>query len=366
METALQTKSDAAGDDWAITDAVVRLRQWGTDRMHALPTAPATEWIIGSTDACWLHLKDPKGRVSRRHAALRRDGDRWLIIDLGSKNGMKVDGVQRESVVLEPGAEIWIGGVTLLAESARLAALRSYLGRILGWKTRQTRAVDFALRSVRMAAARRSALVLCGEDDLVLLARSLHRRALGPDRPFIVCDPRRKQSKDTVRNSENYTEAMPAMLAATRGSLCIWNHKRPRDFREMKLALEDPDIRVHLIVCARDPSEADMFGTTAITIPRLADRPDELTLIVEEYWKDAASELGLVHPAFTAADNDWVLKHETASLPEIEKATMRLLALRQAGGSIGRAAARLDMARQSLHDWIERRSSIPVKIASGD
>ena len=34
--------------------------------------------------------------VSRRHAELRRDGDRWILVDLGSTNGTVVNGKARE------------------------------------------------------------------------------------------------------------------------------------------------------------------------------------------------------------------------------------------------------------------------------
>jgi len=37
------------------------------------------------------------------------------------------------------------------------------------------------------------------------------------DRPFIVCDPRRRQSRATVRSAENYETGMSAFTAATGG-----------------------------------------------------------------------------------------------------------------------------------------------------
>ena len=76
--------------------------------------------------------------------------------------------------------------------------------------------VDQALRSVRMGATRHAALVLCGDDDLVPIARALHRRSRGPERPFIVCDPRRHQSKETVRSAENHVMGLEALAAAIR------------------------------------------------------------------------------------------------------------------------------------------------------
>ncbi len=68
----------------------------------------------------------------------------------------------------------------------------------------------------------------------------------------------------------------------------------------MRFVLEDPGSHVHLIVCARDASDTDMFYSTPIAIPRLADRVDELLRIVEEYWTDAARDLGLARRAVIA------------------------------------------------------------------
>ena len=357
------TKTDPHADDWAITDEVLRLRAWGTDRMHPLAPASTDERVIGSADACWLRLTDAKGRISRAHAAIvERDG-RWYVRDLGSKNGTFFDGVRRDEAALEPGLEIKIGGTVLVAESARSAALRGFLGRIIGWKTEQTAAVDLGLRSLRLWAAHRATLVICGADDLVMIARSLHRRALGLDRPFILCDPRRKQSPENVRNAENYDEGLRALAPATRGTLCVWAERPPHDFDAVKRALQDPDNRVHLTLCARDAAEASAFDSAPITIPILAQRAAELPRVVEEYADDAVAELGFTLSLFTREDRDWVLANESASLPEIEKATARLLAIRHDDGNLNRAAARLGMARMSLYKWIGRRK-LPIRVVA--
>lgn len=278
---------------------------------------------------------------------------------------MMVEGVKRDEIVLEPGLEVWLGGITLIAESGRSAALRAFLGRLLGWTTDRIRTVDLALRSIRIAAMRQAALVLCGEDDLVLLARALHRHALGADRPFILCDPRRQRSEENVRAAENYQSGMPALGAAKQGSLCIWNNKLPLDFAGVKLALQDPDTRVQLVVCARQPAEAEAFGAVPITIPPLCRRAGELPRIIAEYVSDATAELGLPRTSFLGSDRDWILEHASTSLPEIEKATLRLLALREAGGNMNRAAARLGMGRWSLSKWVGRRK-LPMRIEASE
>ena len=145
----IATKTDLGGDAWAIDDEVVRLREWGTDLSYALPVD--TEVTIGSAETCSLHLSDPTGCLSRQHARLVREGGRWIAHDLDSKNGMRLDGIRRPKVLLEPGSELGVGGITLIAESARLIALRGYLARILGWSSDRSEAVDLAVRSVRLS-----------------------------------------------------------------------------------------------------------------------------------------------------------------------------------------------------------------------
>ena len=52
--------------------------------------------------------------VSRRHAEIVRDGEGFMVVDLGSLNGTKVNGVGIDQRRLSPGDEIMIGGVAKL------------------------------------------------------------------------------------------------------------------------------------------------------------------------------------------------------------------------------------------------------------
>lgn len=60
-----------------------------------LPRGPRTVFTIGRSPACDLPLGDIT--VSWRHAELRHDGHVWLLVDLGSKNGTRVNGWRVES-----------------------------------------------------------------------------------------------------------------------------------------------------------------------------------------------------------------------------------------------------------------------------
>jgi hypothetical protein len=116
---------------------------------------------------------------------------------------------------------------------------------------------------------------------------------------------------------------------------------------------------------ARCRSCPTTFAGKPIAIPPLSDREAKLAPVVEEYIDDATTELRVARTSFPSEDRDWVFKHASASLPEIEKATLRLLALREAGGNMNRAAARLGMGRWSLSKWVNRRQ-LPVHVVDVD
>ena len=64
-------------------------------------------FVIGRSRDCDLMLDDPN--VSRRHAELRKEHGAWLVADLASTNGVKVNGRRVAEQSLNPGDEITIG-----------------------------------------------------------------------------------------------------------------------------------------------------------------------------------------------------------------------------------------------------------------
>jgi hypothetical protein len=63
--------------------------------------------LIGRSRDCDVTLEDPN--ASRRHAELRNEDGRWIVTDLGSTNGVKVNGRRVEEAVLQPGDELALG-----------------------------------------------------------------------------------------------------------------------------------------------------------------------------------------------------------------------------------------------------------------
>jgi hypothetical protein len=70
--------------------------------------------VLGRSREADIVLQDPN--VSRRHAELRRDDGGWQIVDLGSTNGIKVNGRRVDSQQLSVGDQITIGVTDLTFE----------------------------------------------------------------------------------------------------------------------------------------------------------------------------------------------------------------------------------------------------------
>ena len=96
--------TEKAPDRPALTRAVVDLN----DRRYVLDGPRA---VLGRSDEAECVLRDPN--VSRRHAELRQDASgQWEIFDLGSTNGVKVNGRRVTEAPLREGDQVTIGTTT--------------------------------------------------------------------------------------------------------------------------------------------------------------------------------------------------------------------------------------------------------------
>jgi hypothetical protein len=71
---------------------------------------------IGRHPDCNLVLADPN--VSRNHAEIRPQGDRYVVVDLGSTNGTRVNGVRVDERVLQDGDEVTFGNTRVRFEAS--------------------------------------------------------------------------------------------------------------------------------------------------------------------------------------------------------------------------------------------------------
>lgn len=75
-----------------------------------------TPLVVGRMPECDVALSDPN--VSRRHAEVRRQGTGFVVVDLGSTNGTRVNGAQVKERVLNNGDEITVGATKLRFEAS--------------------------------------------------------------------------------------------------------------------------------------------------------------------------------------------------------------------------------------------------------
>ncbi len=71
---------------------------------------------IGRMPECDVVLSDPN--VSRRHAEVRRQGNGFVVVDLGSTNGTRVNGAMVKERALVDGDEIMVGSTKLRFEAS--------------------------------------------------------------------------------------------------------------------------------------------------------------------------------------------------------------------------------------------------------
>jgi transcriptional regulator with GAF, ATPase, and Fis domain len=153
--------------------------------------------VIGRAEDCDVHVPDSK--LSRRHCrVLPAPGGGWLVEDLGSRTGTRLDGAPVAAAAdLRPGSRLEIGS-TLVEIRSRLGAelsgnevpgagpvelLLQTVGEIYGTEDLDELLRTIVDRTIRVAGADRGALLLAGPDGAleVVLARDRGGADLPPD-----------------------------------------------------------------------------------------------------------------------------------------------------------------------------------------
>jgi len=129
--------------------------------------------------------------VSRYHCELRRDGERYLVADVGSTNGTFLDGAQVREAYLRPGALIEVGDVLLRLQSEQAAvtiapSVRESFGALVG----QSQAMREIFALLERIAPTDATLLLIGEtgSGKGALARAIHEQSSRARKPFVLVD----------------------------------------------------------------------------------------------------------------------------------------------------------------------------------
>jgi hypothetical protein len=243
------------------------------------------------------------------------------------------------------------------------AAVKAFLARILGWERRCAVAVERAQRSIKLATSDmlRSSSAVMGISCRSQRRSTGVRSDLRP--PFIVCDLRRGNARATARSPANRATGTEAIAAARGGTICMCARRLPHDFAAVIDRVRDPAARVQTVVCwgQLDQRHPLLVVPAPIIVPSIRERAAGPSRIVEEYAVDAVATLSARAECFTVGDRAWIVEHASRFLDEIDKATLRIVAMRTSR-NLSDAAARLNMASVSLSRWFARRPRLPPRL----
>ena len=348
-----------------LDDEVIQLRCWGSERVYRLPV-DASSFLMGTAATCAIRVDDPSHYTSREHACLEREAGLWRIVDR-SKNGLYIDGEPHGRSFLKPGMRIGLGArFTLIAESARTIALQAALARMRGWSAELADSLDWTVQNLRLAPSGKAIFTLCGEGDLVMAAQELHRLTLGEQGPLVVCSTggRRRRpagdGDDSDRDSDigssaklvpRVSSVRDAVALARGGTICLDNRRLPKDLATMFELLRASGSPTQVFVLGKYVRKTEVFTARPFVIPPLSARAGELDRLIAEYEAEASRRLGIGALELTAAQRARI-RDRCKTLSDLQKATLRLSALRRAGTLRG-AAALLGMSTGSLAEWLQ-------------
>jgi DNA-binding NtrC family response regulator len=160
----------------------------GPDRGRACRLGEA-EIEIGTGAACGLALSDD--RVSARHLAVRSDGSRFAVRDLGSTNGTWYEGSRITAVTVPAGTTLLVGRTALRIEpEAQPLDLPPSQARRFGELVGESLAIREVFAVLERVAASDATVLVEGETGTgkELVARALHEASPRRRGPFIAVD----------------------------------------------------------------------------------------------------------------------------------------------------------------------------------
>jgi len=156
----------------------IALRDCLTGQRYELGAA-TRELLLGGSTACDITITDPC--ASAKHCSLRRIGGRWIVRDLDSKNGTKINGTRIRLAEVRGGNYIVIGDTRLeiLAKEETEKIRRGLIGSSPNFLL----AVERALRAARTQCP----VLILGETGTgkELIARTIHAASRRSEHPFV-------------------------------------------------------------------------------------------------------------------------------------------------------------------------------------
>jgi DNA-binding NtrC family response regulator len=284
----------------------------------ALDIARPTRVLVGQSTACQLVLDD--SMVSRRHAAVDLHGHGVKVVDLGSTNGTRINGVRVMEAMLEPGDRMAIGGTTLRlelsAEKPRdRAAVPSSVsfGRVIGASIAMRRLYPLCER----LAASDLPSIIEGEtgSGKELLAEAIHEVGPRKAKPFVVFDCAGIRGEGVVAALFGDGSGEASALEQARGGTLLLDEIAElgddaqarllgfldrREVRRDGPRVIESDARL-LATSRRDLDQAVQAGrfrdelfyrlaVSRIELPPLREREGDVELLARSFWKTMAGQ----------------------------------------------------------------------------
>jgi two-component system, NtrC family, response regulator GlrR len=283
------------------------------------------ETIVGTSASASLVLTDPT--VSRHHLSLQVLADGYLVTDLESTNGTRLDGRRVRAAYVDVGDKIQLGATQLRLEADKRAVAlplseRGSFGRLLGTSVAARRL--FAL--LERVAPETATVLLSGEtgSGKDLAAEALHEASPRAAGPFVVVDcgalvGNLLESELFGHEKGAFTGAdaprAGAFEAADGGTLFLDEvGELPRDLQPKLLrvlerreirrigAIEPRAVDVRIIAATnRDLKVAvnqgsfreDLFhrlNVVSIRVPPLRERMEDVALLAEHMWRELTGD----------------------------------------------------------------------------
>jgi DNA-binding NtrC family response regulator len=403
-----------AGDP-ALPQVWLRVEDGGVTAAVFVPLSPGEELVVGSSPSADVRLAD--STVSARHCRVSHAGASIDVVDLGSRNGVRIGGLRVERASLVVGSSFELGRTALHIELGSPPAVEGPpLDQLVG----RSRPMRRLAAAVRRAAPLRLPVLLRGESGTGkdLVARAIHEESARRGRPFVALNAATITRE--LAESELFGHARGAFTGAVRerrGAFREANHGTlfldeiaalPLDVQAKLLrVVEESVVRplgaevsqavdVRLIAATCEPLEvmvaersfrADLYERLAvcvIPVPPLRDRPEDIPLLARHLM--AVSELGdrelaagalavlraqrwpgnvrelrnVIVQAAVRADGPILADHVTAVLAERAAAVRRRISpddarrlYEQAGGNMSAAARTAAVPRSTMRDLLK-------------
>jgi len=341
----------------------------------------APRLLLGSGPACDLRISDRM--VSRRHAALDVRDELLRIVDLGSRNGTRVNGVLVSDAGLAGGELIRVGETEIAVSRARASepgrvptAMR--FGRVVGASLELRRLHPLCERLAHSDIP----VVIEGETGTgkEALAESFHELGPRAKGPWVVFDctavpPNLLESELFGHERGAFTGAVSnrkgVFEQAHHGTLFIDEIGDLDVALQAKLlrAIERSEVRplggdrvvrvdVRIIAATRRDLDRevqagrfrdDLFHRLAVArveLPPLRDRRGDVAILARHFAEELGGDANAIPAEVVARWEDYAWP---GNIREIRNAVARYLAL----GELGRLDAATAPAGESMVDWVE-------------